>query len=74
MSEDKWISVKDRLPKEGERVLVTIEFDKPNFRGERRKISIDKVQCGCWLLEWADETITHWQPLPDLPKELRNKE
>jgi hypothetical protein len=55
-------------------VLVTIEFDKPNFRGERRKISIEKVQCGCWLLEWADETITHWQPLPDLPKELRNKE
>lgn len=59
MNESKWISVKDRLPKEGERVLVAIEFDKPDFRGERRKISIDKVQCGCWLLECADLSLIH---------------
>ena len=70
MNESKWISVKDRLPKEGERVLVAIEFDKPNFRGEPRTVSIDKIQRGCWLLKCA-LTITHWQPLPDLPKEMK---
>jgi hypothetical protein len=71
MSEDKWISVKDRLPKEGEHVLVATKFDEPDFRGGQRTVSIDKIQRGCWSLKWADETITHWQPLPELPEELR---
>ena len=60
----EWVSVKDRMPEDGETVLtykdgiVEIqEFDK------RRKGWLSKG----WF--WSMATVSHWMPLPELPKE-----
>lgn len=66
---DRWISVKDRLPNDGERVIVyTVEdsvlemkFDKRRERWGR--VGIDGVN---WFGQFF---ITHWQPLPEPPKD-----
>lgn len=60
---DRWISVKDRLPKIGEQVLVCDKFNQ-----------IDKMEyCGNGL--WSRNDFTYkanekhfWQPLPEPPK------
>lgn len=61
----KWISVKERLPEEGEDVLV--------YLGE----GIFEI---CWTLKdgfWETrdsyldtDAVTHWMPLPEPPKEV----
>ena len=66
---DRWVRVKDRLPDTGERVIVyTIEdailemrFDKRHGRWCR--IDIDAAQM------FGKDFVTHWQPLPEPPKE-----
>lgn len=66
----KWISVDDKLPKDGKTVLVYSNFGEiftcrksvivaKNAGGEfRRKIGVGKVK---------HEVFTHWQPLPSPP-------
>ena len=57
----EWISVKDRLPKEDE--IVIICTDK-NF------IYAGELIGDTWFLDndsWT-ETVTHWMPLPQPPK------
>ena len=70
----KWISVKDRLPKLYEPVLIT-------YIGHRDKeLHCDEIatkdEFGDWI--WWDGgftgekvcvTVTHWMPLPEPPKE-----
>lgn len=63
-----WISVKDRLPDENEIILlcdgkeVTVGFRWNGFiTGEIRWNCQD---------DWF-ETVTHWMPLPELPKETK---
>lgn len=50
-----WISVKDRLPEDGERVLVT----------ECGRVFVERFD----RLLGFDTPTTHWMPLPDPPKE-----
>lgn len=68
MKASDWISVKDRLPKKGERVIVCQSFNDGSLfvrMATRVKIS--------YRIEWYDdegfelEYITHWQPIV-LPK------
>ena len=61
-----WVSVEDRLPEQGERVLAT----DGAFVGE------GYTNCyGVWCrpngLRWdmLDSDVTHWMPLPEPPKE-----
>ena len=62
---DNWISVKDRLPKDmQERVLVATDCDSPV--GNQR-IDTDRYANGGWVR--YNGHITHWQPLPEPPKE-----
>ena len=63
---NKWISVAERLPKPHETVLVI-------RRNQRKKLS---VECGYYMGsgDWQVGTrltrpVTHWMPLPELPKE-----
>lgn len=53
-----WVSVKDRLPKEKEHVLIWIKD---------LCIIIDWIVNGKWVV--TDEIVTHWMPLPEPPKE-----
>ena len=63
----KWISVKDRLPKTGERVLATDGFMVgEGFRNDKNEF------CRYYASSWKDvlgDDVTHWMPLPDPPKE-----
>jgi hypothetical protein len=56
-----WISVKDRLPVDGQTVMVY--YNEP-FQG--KYVSV-------WTYEksnrfWIDGTVTHWMPLPEPPE------
>lgn len=60
-----WISVKDKLPEDDKDVLVYNSKDKEiiiaNYKGDN---AWDSYAYG-WL---PDDTVTHWQPLPELPE------
>ena len=57
----QWISVKDRLPDNEERVLVAVDSDKSDTR-----IDTDRMVYRQWV-RWG-MSVTHWMPLPELPK------
>lgn len=59
----QWISVKDRLPEENERVLAYF----PDMTGSDCEIQISKG----WAL---NKYVSHWMPLPEAPKEDINNE
>lgn len=61
---DNWISVNDRLPEEDKRVIVCC----------RTKKGVQNInlayQCnGFWHGSGSMSSVTHWQPLPEPPKE-----
>jgi hypothetical protein len=56
----KWISVEDRLPVETYQVLTV---DDTGW------IEIDALGWEDWL---SHRDVTHWMPLPELPKEANN--
>lgn len=59
----EWISVKERLPEKGERILVTngasVGEAYMNLQGKWMRFGSELV----WM------TPTHWMPLPPAPKE-----
>ena len=65
----KWISVKERLPERGYKVLTV------NGHGYIRIFALWEKAGREWC--WIDEAghfnhvndITHWMPMPELPKE-----
>ena len=63
----KWISVKDRLPDEEERVLVAVDSDKSDT-----KIDTDRMMYRQWV-RWG-MSVTHWMPLPEPPKKPKEEE
>lgn len=72
-----WISVKKRLPRPDEtdiysRVMV---FYKLHDKGEVRKIvDVAEYAMNTFIVFPDNEgvEITHWMPLPELPKEVQN--
>jgi len=58
-----WISVKERLPENRERVLI---FGKD--KSDNECILIDSYSNDYWITEGMyDIKITHWMPLPEPP-------
>ena len=63
----EWISVEERLPEPGERVLVAVAC---HFVGEA---FVNKS--GVWMrngfeMDWCPPT--YWMPLPEPPKEVQD--
>lgn len=56
----EWIGVKDRLPEEKTRVLVSIPHSDT-------KIDTDRILGGKWV-RWNGH-VSHWMPLPEPPEE-----
>ena len=67
MSKATWISVLDQMPEPGKRVLATNGvFVGEAWIGERNKWT---RPTGFLWTELQRSPVTHWQPMPDAPKE-----
>ena len=65
---NEWISVKDRLPEEGETVLV---FGYWHEKFQPLMCYLSPHRKGEWFTTVAGQhvyTVTHWMPLPQPPK------
>lgn len=65
MQEMNWISVKDKLPQNLDDVLI--------------HYADGCIEVGCrysdgWPMERSLGPVTHWMPLPEPPKEVRDDE
>ena len=75
----EWISVKDRLPDETGRYLAVKKRIAPDELGGNRtdivilRFFVDDgfrmpTHIPDWINEEINEEVTHWLPLPELPK------
>lgn len=64
----EWISTKDRLPEEDREVLIAYWFIPP-YGDPGWVIETGRHRSGRWV-QLQGENVTHWTPLPELPKEL----
>ena len=58
----KWISVKERLPKDGQKVIATFR-NEGGVIVDQAKYSNGEFDFANWAYVW-DENITHWMPIP----------
>ena len=66
---DNWISVKDRLPIKGDSVLI---FAFNTNHEENKEVYAGRYQAGFagfTILGYSGLDATHWQPLPEQPKD-----
>jgi hypothetical protein len=61
MKKDDWVLIKDRIPKENERVLLFNGF---------RIFDLSWMQWTNHDEEWLRKEFTHWMPLPPLPDKV----
>lgn len=70
---DKWISVKDRLPEGDNCVLVVVNGVLGNIIFENAVQIAEYCPGEGWIVEgfwnWKNPDVTHWQNLPEPPKE-----
>lgn len=71
-----WIKVSDRFPDDGQKVVFYVRNREVAFCGDFAKNeeilnvlkeNVFRDSLDGWWFE--DEEITHWMPLPDLPKD-----
>ena len=65
----QWIPVENGLPKEGQRVVVTIQW----INGNRTVYDTNRDDVTCWRGLGRDVNIIAWMPLPK-PYEAERKE
>ena len=63
-----WIAIEDEKPEEGQWALV---IQTPLKKSKEYDYETDKWENGKWKYAYKDAVIMYWQPLPELPKELR---
>ena len=80
---NNWISVKDKMPKNGEQVLVAYSYSVDRqcvllarvYHQKKKKI---RASTAFWIEQasgrgLASWDITHWMPLPELPTNNYNE-
>ena len=70
MDDTGWISVEDRLPEVGERVLITCL----SAISKGQVVNITRYEGANWRdgyngIKVLSSHVTHWMPLPELPGE-----
>lgn len=63
----RWINVKERLPKDGQKVIAAFR-DGGGVIVDQARYSNGEFDFANWAYVWH-ENITHWTPLPEPPKE-----
>lgn len=66
----RWISVKERLPKDGQKVIAAFR-DGEGVIVDQARYSNGEFDFANWAYVWH-ENITHWMPMPEPPKEEHN--
>lgn len=78
MANMNWISVEDRLPREGEWVLMFLAT--LGSKGSHKATGVEVYRAGMYFkddhgYDWLSAanicgcpTVTHWMPLPEPPK------
>lgn len=65
--QSEWISVEERLPQEGIEVIVALQI------GDRLAVDTDRIHGREWFAYGSrgyrgSGYVTHWMPLPEVPK------
>lgn len=68
----KWISTQDRLPSPGQRVLACNIHSNNQIMICRYHEVRNKSGSGCTCWFFNNMSVTHWMPLPEMPKEDEN--
>ena len=72
MNENKWISVKDRLPEKRGKYLCVIKGCCATYL-EILEFNVSKKKFQCYDWEYGGhcniDNVTHWQELPPLPNQ-----
>lgn len=66
-AENPWISVKDRLPEPGQKVIAVFR-DSGGSIVDQARYRDDMFDFAGWC-NVQMESVTHWMPIPPLPKE-----
>lgn len=73
---DGWIDIEDRLPEDGQQVLIyskETHIASATYRKAMPEIGCDKDDWGGWFSdEMYEPNVTHWQPLPNPPIQSGN--
>jgi hypothetical protein len=66
----EWISVKDRLPKDGQRVLYYFHYVGVHAGNYARELDDDGYMHDVFYGKdgFLSDDVTHWMPFPDPPK------
>ena len=66
---NKWISVKDYLPKQDEEVIVLVDEPAPFYKIAFGHI-VDKERCKDYN-GWNIPNVVYWIPMPSLPQFIK---
>ena len=64
-----WISVEDRLPEADGLVLIHAPSVQEGILPYIDTAWYEKITGWCLIFKWQTRQVTHWQPLPEPPKE-----
>ena len=63
----RWISVKERLPEDGQKIIATFR-NEGGLIVDQARYSNGEFDFASWAYVWGDN-VTHWMPLPQAPEE-----
>ncbi|EFA5096629.1 DUF551 domain-containing protein [Escherichia coli] len=68
---DGWISCSDRMPDDGQHVIILCDGAFVLYAQYRDSEFFDVVRNGEEFFETQSRNVTHWMPLPEPPKEAK---
>lgn len=69
----KWIPVSERIPEEGQHIIIFCDDAFVLFAQHRDGEFFDVVRDGDEFFETTSRCVTHWMPLPAAPQEVKGE-